>query len=301
MNSFHVFLLLTSLKLVATSWAALYPLGVEGALCDLGSLQGMLALYSLPNSNFDVWLLAILHSLALLLLLWHVATPASRRHLRGMAHTPPFAQVGRRASGSRRAAGGVAMFGQRSRSGSRDASQPARRQPRPHLALQVSRAISVICLAFQLLLMAKAVVVATLGDDLLLPNPKHCGYSGACMWAAWLVRMRTHGPGCCERVLLQRPCGCCAPRAHALPALLAGCLVVPISLDSLCRCMPAGLLYMYVAICAALALSFGENAAAQRSIGRWKRRLERAREATAAEPLLGSKAKQEGEGEEVRR
>lgn len=125
MNSFHVFLLLTSLKLVATSWAALYPLNVEGALCDLGSLQGMLALYSLPNSNFDVWLLAILHSLALLLLLWHAATPASRRHLRGMAHTPPFEQVGGRAGGSGRAAGGVAMFGQCSHPGPCEANQPA--------------------------------------------------------------------------------------------------------------------------------------------------------------------------------
>ncbi|GAB4821914.1 hypothetical protein N2152v2_008960 [Parachlorella kessleri] len=194
MASLHVFVAATLVKLLVTTLATLYPLRLEDVLCDLKTFHGLLRLYSLPNSNLDVWLLSILHTLFLLAFLWQVALPSSQRHLRRVVHIPPFTQA--------------------------------------------SRGVYGACLVFQLLLLAKAVVVATLGMDLLLPSTEHCGCSG--------------------------------------------------------------LLCMYAAILVALTASFVENAAAQRMISNWKRRLDRVREGSAAaEPLLaGAVGKKEQDGEE---
>ena len=94
MASLHVFVAATLVKLLVTTLATLYPLRLEDVLCDLKTLHGLLRLYSLPNSNLDVWLLSILQTLFLLAFLWQVALPSSQRHLRRVVHIPPFTQVG---------------------------------------------------------------------------------------------------------------------------------------------------------------------------------------------------------------
>lgn len=91
--SLGVFVCVTVLKLAATTWAALWPLKLEDTLCDLKTLSGMLQLYTLSNSNLDVWLLSILHTLLLLAFLWQATVPSNPRHLRGVLHPPPFKQV----------------------------------------------------------------------------------------------------------------------------------------------------------------------------------------------------------------
>lgn len=92
-RSFIVFLLAASVKLGVTTWAALWPLQVQHALTEIKTLSGLARLYTVADSNLDIWLLSGLYTLVLVLLLWQAATPTSQRHLRGMAYTPPYQQV----------------------------------------------------------------------------------------------------------------------------------------------------------------------------------------------------------------
>lgn len=162
------FFLSTILKLGSTTAAALWPLKVEDSLCDMKSFKGVLDLYTLANSNLDVWLSAVVHSLLLLAALWETATPKSPRHLRAMVRTPPFKQV--RGPGWR-AGTGAELGGTGGQCGA--PAKGAAHNPTTLIELvssslplpQVSSFIWGINLIYQLLLLAKAVAVATMGAE----------------------------------------------------------------------------------------------------------------------------------------
>lgn len=76
-------------KAATTTAAAVYPLRLSGHLHCLSRLRCILdKLYTLPDSNLDVWLVAVVESLVLLALLAHVRSPARPR-----LAIPPYAQV----------------------------------------------------------------------------------------------------------------------------------------------------------------------------------------------------------------
>ncbi|PSC71292.1 ATP-binding cassette sub-family B member 9 [Micractinium conductrix] len=111
------------LKLGVVTAAALYPL--RGQLWRLARLCDALELYSLANSNLDVWVLTLAHTTVVAALLSRVVAPA--RRFSGLLVPPPYGKVGH--------------------------------------GLRWSSTL------FELLLLAKAVTVAVLGEEALLPPP----------------------------------------------------------------------------------------------------------------------------------
>jgi hypothetical protein len=76
-------------KLGVTTTAALYPL--RGSLWRLQHFQDLAQLYSLANSNLDVWLLALTHTAVVGMLLSRVAAP--RRRFSGLVIPPPYTKA----------------------------------------------------------------------------------------------------------------------------------------------------------------------------------------------------------------
>ena len=82
--------LITAAQVVLVSAAALYPL--RGRLGALAHFQDAWSLYSLADSNLDVWLLTLLHAAVLWGLLSCVTTP--RRRFSGLVVPPHYTRVG---------------------------------------------------------------------------------------------------------------------------------------------------------------------------------------------------------------
>lgn len=83
------------LKLGVVTAAALYPL--RGQLWRLARLCDALELYSLANSNLDVWVLTLAHTTVVAALLSRVVAPA--RRFSGLLVPPPYGKVRQRLPG----------------------------------------------------------------------------------------------------------------------------------------------------------------------------------------------------------
>lgn len=82
-------LLVWAAKLAVTTAAALWP--IRHDLDALAHFWDIWPLYSLADSNLDVWLLALLHTLVVAVLLSRVAAP--RRRFSGLVVPPPYTRV----------------------------------------------------------------------------------------------------------------------------------------------------------------------------------------------------------------
>ncbi|PRW60050.1 ATP-binding cassette sub-family B member 9 [Chlorella sorokiniana] len=122
----HTLALVTAAQVAAVTTAALFPL--RGSLGALAHFQDAWEIYSLADSNLDVWLLTLLHAAVLWVLLSRVTSP--RRRFSGLVVPPHYTKV--------------------------------------------SHGIRWSCVAYELLLLAKAVTVAVLGQEQLLPPPPEC-------------------------------------------------------------------------------------------------------------------------------
>lgn len=162
-------LVLTSVvKLAVITAAALYPI-----VRDLNALQHFWdawELYSIPDSNLDVWLLALLHAAVLAALLSQVGTP--RRRYSGLVVPPPYTKV-RLAPGLTAYCDAAWQCGAGCAAGmpGHPPTHPLAHPPTPQ---QVSHGVYWSCTLFELLLLGKAVVVAVLGAAALLPPPADC-------------------------------------------------------------------------------------------------------------------------------
>ena len=90
MRTLLLLLLTWAVKLGVVSYAALYPL--RGRLWRLAHFIDAAELYSIANSNLDVWLLTLAHTAVLVALLLHVRAPA-RLYSGLVAALPPYSQV----------------------------------------------------------------------------------------------------------------------------------------------------------------------------------------------------------------
>lgn len=82
--------LVTAAQIAAVSTAALFPL--RGNLGALAHFQDAWEIYSLADSNLDVWLLTLLHAVVLWVLLSRVTAP--RRRFSGLIVPPHYTKVG---------------------------------------------------------------------------------------------------------------------------------------------------------------------------------------------------------------
>lgn len=82
--------LVTAAQVAAVSTAALFPL--RGRLGALAHFRDILELYSVADSNLDVWLLTLLHAIVLWVLLSRVTRP--RRRFSGLIVPPHYTRVG---------------------------------------------------------------------------------------------------------------------------------------------------------------------------------------------------------------
>lgn len=78
-----------AVKLGVTTAAALYPL--RGSWASLAHYYDIADLYTIADSNLDVWLLAMLQSLVVALLLSRVLSP--RRRFSGLVVPPHYTRV----------------------------------------------------------------------------------------------------------------------------------------------------------------------------------------------------------------
>jgi hypothetical protein len=90
MRAAMALVLVWAVKLCATTSAALYPL--RGRLWKLQHFSDIAELYTLSDSNLDVWLLSVLHTLVLAVLLSLVVRP--QRRFSGLVVAPPYTKVG---------------------------------------------------------------------------------------------------------------------------------------------------------------------------------------------------------------
>lgn len=179
-----VLALVWAVKLGVTTAAALYPL--RGSWDALARFWDLADLYSLADSNLDVWALALAQTAVLAVLLGRVVAP--RRRFSGLVVPPPYERV-RHGVGEQlswgRSAGGVPASCSRLPA-LLSAAAPA--PPRPCRALQVLSGIYWCCSLAELALLGKAVLVAVLGQGAVLPPPPGSQDAGAagllCMYAS---------------------------------------------------------------------------------------------------------------------
>lgn len=95
--------LVTAAQVAVVSTAALFPL--RGSLGALAHFRDAWELYSVADSNLDVWLLTLLHAVVLWALLSRVTAP--RRRFSGLIVPPHYTKVGWRWAGQEGQRGGV--------------------------------------------------------------------------------------------------------------------------------------------------------------------------------------------------